>query len=263
VSEDEPWNLGFAEGGVTFQSASQNARVWTESWVNAWCYCPNCGGNRLSRFANNKPVADFRCEGCPEEYELKSQKGRFGPRVVDGAHATMTARLAASNNPNLLLMNYDLAERRVTNLLIVPKHFFIGDIIEKRKPLAKTARRAGWIGCNILLSKVPEIGKIYLVRDGVQAARTSVQEKWQQSLFLRQQSIRARGWLIEVMKCVERLGPSEFSIDDVYVFESHLAELYPGNNNVRPKIRQQLQLLRDQGFIEFVSRGCYRRKVIR
>jgi type II restriction enzyme len=30
------------------------------------------------------------------------------------------------------------------------------------------------------------------------------------------------------------------------------------NNNVEAKIRQQLQLLRDKGFIEFAERGNYR-----
>jgi len=33
---------------------------------------------------------------------------------------------------------------------------------------------------------------------------------------------------------------------------------YPSNQNVKPTIRQQLQYLRDQGFIDFVSRGNYR-----
>jgi type II restriction enzyme len=47
--------------------------------------------------------------------------------------------------------------------------------------------------------------------------------------------------------------PREFTLDEVYAFERHLGDLYPGNQNVKPKIRQQLQFLRDRGFIEFVS----------
>ncbi|MFX8891431.1 DpnI domain-containing protein, partial [Acinetobacter baumannii] len=86
-------------------------------------------------------------------YELKSQKGKFGAKVSDGAYKTKCERLAASNNPNLLLMNYDRASLTVVNLFIVPKHFFVPDIIEQRKPLATTARRAGWIGSNILLGE--------------------------------------------------------------------------------------------------------------
>ena len=76
--------------------------------------------------------------------------------------------------------------------------------------------------------------------------------------FLREQNQDARGWLLEVMKCVETLGKHEFQLDEVYAFESRLSRIYPGNQNVKPKIRQQLQFLRDRGYLEFVSRGFYR-----
>jgi type II restriction enzyme len=46
---------------------------------------------------------------------------------------------------------------------------------------------------------------------------------------------------------------------DVYAFEPRLAALYPGNSHVRPKIRQQLQVLRDKGWLAFNGRGTYRR----
>ena len=35
-------------------------------------------------------------------------------------------------------------------------------------------------------------------------------------------------------------------------------KLHPDNRHVRDKIRQQLQVLRDHGYLEFVSRGSYR-----
>ena len=56
----------------------------------------------------------------------------------------MCERLAANNNPNLLLLKYDLKQFAVTDLFVVPKHFFVREIIQERKPLAETARRAGW-----------------------------------------------------------------------------------------------------------------------
>ena len=155
-------------------------------------------------------------------------------------------------------MNYDVARFGVTDLFFVPRHFFVREIIEERKPLAPTARRAGWIGCNILLGEVPESGKIFLVREGQTLARAEVMEKWRATLFLRETGATARGWLIEVMKCVERVGRREFTLDDVYAFEGELSGVYPGNRNVRPKIRQQLQVLRDRGFLEFIGRGRYR-----
>jgi type II restriction enzyme len=203
-------------------------------------------------------VADFFCPSCKEEYELKSQKTKFGNRVTDGAFRTMCERLAASNNPNLLLLKYDLKQFGVTDLFVVPKHFFVREIIQERKPLAVTARRAGWIGCNILLSQIPDSGKIFFVRNGQEQPKKSVLAQWQKTLFLRDEGAEARGWLIEVMKCVELIGRHEFQLDDVYFFESKLSQLYPNNRHVKQKIRQQLQVLRDRGYLEFVSRGFYR-----
>ena len=157
-------------------------------------------------------------------------------------------------------MNYDpFKSLAVVNLFIVPKHFFVREIIEERKPLAVTARRAGWIGSNILLSRVPESGKIHIVQNGlVRAKELVLVAESQKTLFLRDRSLESRGWLLDVMKCVESLGKREFTLDEVYAFERHLGGLYPGNQNVRPKIRQQLQYLRNRGFIDFVSRGSYR-----
>ena len=250
--------LGFEETQSSYASGSQNARVWTEAWVKTWAYCPNCGKAKMSQFPNNSPLADFLCGSCREEFELKSQKRKFGGTVADGAYKTKCERLAASNNPNLLLMNYDRNTLSVVDLLIIPKHFFVRDIIEERKPLPPTARRAGWIGSKILLGKVPESGKIHIVQNGVVRDKALVLSQWQKTLFLREQSLESRGWLLDVMKCVESLGKRDFTLEEVYAFDRYLGGLYPGNQNVRPKIRQQLQYLRDRGFIDFVSRGNYR-----
>jgi len=82
--------------------------------------------------------------------------------------------------------------------------------------------------------------------------------QWNKTRFLRDEGLEARGWLIEVIKCVEAINRKEFSIEDIYAFEAHLSQLYPGNQNVRPKIRQQLQFLRDRGYLDFLGRGHYR-----
>jgi type II restriction enzyme len=43
------------------------------------------------------------------------------------------------------------------------------------------------------------------------------------------------------MGAVEAVGRAEFTPAEVYAQEGRLAALYPGNCNVRAKIRQQLQ----------------------
>ena len=135
--------LEFDQTQTAYTSGAQKARAWTEHWVPEQFFCPNCGSSNISKFEINRPVADFFCASCNEEYELKSQKGKFGQKGVDGAFRTMCERLSASNNPSLMLLNYDLSLLKVVNLFIVPKQFFVREIIQERKPLATTARPAG------------------------------------------------------------------------------------------------------------------------
>ena len=74
-------------------------------------------------------------------------------------------------------------------------------------------------------------------------------------------NVDAKGRLLDVLICVERIKKQEFSLDDVYAFEGVLKAKHPANNNVRAKIRQQLQFLRDKGVVEFEGRGKYRMKL--
>jgi type II restriction enzyme len=243
----------------SYDSGPQRARVWTESWVAREMFCLNCGAPRLTQLAANSPVADFICPTCTDQYEVKSKKGStFGPRVVDGAYHAKIKRLESDTNPHLMLLNYDLAERQVRSVCVVPRHFFVRDIIQKRKPLAATAKRANWVGSNILLREVPDAGRIFVLRNGIPEPKDDVLAKWKQTLFLRRQGIEGRGWLLDVMKAVDLIGESEFTLGDVYAQEDRLSAIYPNNNNVRAKIRQQLQVLRDNGYLEFTGGGHYR-----
>lgn len=243
---------------AAYKSKSQKARVLTEQWVDESVFCPSCGKLDIDRYPNNQPVADFYCSNCKEDYELKSKQNGIGTKIVDGAYRTMIKRLQDSNNPNLFLLNYDLKKSEVLNFLVIPKHFFVPEIIEKRKPLSATARRAGWVGCNILLHSIPKTGKIFLIKNRVVEPKGKVLAEWQKTLFLREEETSAKGWLLDIMSCIERLGSREFSLTAVYAFESELGKKHPGNRHIKDKIRQQLQVLRDKGYLEFVGRGCYR-----
>jgi type II restriction enzyme len=257
---DDRWKkLELREDASAYTSRSQSARLWSEGWVRDNMFCPACSAEAITKLPNNSPVADFECGGCDEQFELKSQRSPFGRKVVDGAFRTMSERLRSKQNPNLLLMRYDRDALAVSDLIIVPKHFFTPQIIEPRKPLGPKARRAGWQGCNIALGGIPEAGRIWLVRNREFLNPTDVRKDWRKTLFLRDQTLTGRGWLIEVLNCVEAISAAEFTLQDVYAFEKKLRAIYPGNSNVRPKIRQQLQVLRDRGLLEFLGDGRYRR----
>ncbi len=242
-----------------YKSPSQIARVLSERWVHDSIFCPNCGRSRIGKYPNGKPVADFYCAGCQEDYELKSKKSNIGIRIVDGAYKTMIKRLESAKNPNFFLLSYDPLRLAVKNFLVIPKHFFVPRIIEKRAPLSLTARRARYVGCNIFLKNIPPSGKIFYVRNGEAADKDKVLADWQKTLFLREAGdVAVKGWLIDVMRCVDKLGAKEFSLNDVYSFENELSRLHPDNKHVKDKIRQQLQFLRDRNYLEFSERGKYR-----
>ncbi len=240
-------------------SNSQKIRVLSEDWVNKQAFCPNCGQSRVDQYGNNRPVADFFCSNCHEEYELKSKSKNLGVKIVDGAYRTMIERLQSSTNPNFFLLSYGLSSLEVSNFLVIPKHFFVPEIIEERKPLASTARRAGWVGCNINLQSIPESGKIFFVRGGKPQPKENVLATWRRTLFLRDENdLLAKSWTVDVMNCIDQLGKPSFSLTDIYKFEDKLCAKHPNNRHVKDKIRQQLQVLRDKDYLEFTGRGKYR-----
>lgn len=240
-----------------YKSPSQIIRVLSEDWVAKQSYCPNCSAQPLAEFGNNTPVADFYCANCSEQFELKSKKAKLSHIINDGAYDTMLERINSEDNPSFFFLTYS-PEFMVNNFLIIPKQFFKPDIIIKRKPLSATAKRAGWVGCNIDLRQVPESGKVFLVKDKTVIAREKVTQQFQKTLFLRKQSLDSRGWTLDVWQCIDRLG-DKFNLEQVYAFADELRIKHPDNNHVKDKIRQQLQVLRDKGIIEFLGRGHYQK----
>lgn len=68
------------------------------------------------------------------------------------------------------------------------------------------------------------------------------------------------GWKKDIFSYLLNITKDVFSLEEVYKFKKQLFRLHPENRNIKPKIRQQLQLLRDMGLIEFTpERGVYRK----
>lgn len=245
-------------GTEAYKSRSQQMRVATESWVARNMFCPVCGAPVLNHYGNNKPVADFYCNQCQNDFELKSSTGnKLGKRIADGAYYSMLERIRSFRNPHFLFMAHD--EREIRNLIFVPNYFFTPYIIEPRKPLLPPARRAGWIGCNILLTGIPESGKIYIVRNGEPIEKGKVLERFSHVRRLSLENLNRRGWMVDVLKCVEQMPNQKFTLQELYAFSDYLSSLHPENKNVQAKIRQQLQFLRSAGLIVFLGRGVYQR----
>lgn len=254
---DFTFNKLLSEG---YKNKAQIARVLTEDWISRNMYCPICGNLVLNHYEANRPVADFYCKECGNDFELKSKESschKFDNVINDGQYDRMIERITSEQNPNFFFMHY--ADYKVYNLILIPKHFFVPDIIVKRKPLSPMARRAGWVGCNIDIAGIPSEGKIFIVRKGKAINKQEVQQEYQKTLFLKRKNLQHRGWLLDILMCIERIQSVDFSLDQIYAFAPELQLKHPDNNFIRDKIRQQLQYLRDQGYIEFTSRGHYRK----
>ncbi|MCF6287959.1 MAG: restriction endonuclease [Proteobacteria bacterium] len=251
------FNKNLAEN---YTNNSQIARILTENWVKQNSYCPNCGEKELYDFENNRRVADFYCNKCSEEYELKSKQGvKVGKTIVDGAYTSMIDRITSDNNPNFFFLTYNKPRLVVNNYLIIPKQFFTSEIIIKRSPLSLNARRAGWIGCNIDLTNIPKSGRIYLVKNSKIISPSVVCSKWSNITFLKTKTGSSKGWILDIMNCIDKINNDVFSLKEIYSFENKLQEKHPNNNFIKDKIRQQLQILRNKGLIEFKNRGIYKK----
>lgn len=156
-------------------------------------------------------------------------------------------------------MRYERINNCIKDLIFIPKYFFTPDVIEKRKPLKEDARRAGWVGCNILIGKIPEQAKIKIITDSKIHCVDAIVKQVQKLDLISIKDIHARGWLLDIMNCVNAIHGNVFTLSEIYCFEKTLSLKHPENNNIQAKIRQQLQLLRDKGFIKFLGNGKYQK----
>ncbi len=243
-----------------YHSPAQLIRVVTENWFRDNMFCPFCYSDRIEVFQNNYPVADFYCDSCGEKYQAKSKKNSFGNTIVDGEYNRMIEAILARRTPNFLFLNYTQSFDSIIDLIIVPKEFILPNAIQKRKPLSPTARRAGWTGCNILLSTIPDQGKIYAVKDKRPIEKDEVRNNVIKVDFFRKvKDLNTRGWISDILSLISYIKSDVFRLEDIYKYADFLKNLHPQNNNIQAKIRQQLQILRDHKIIDFIGRGVYKK----
>jgi type II restriction enzyme len=244
------------ELAARYKARPQIARILSEDWCGRELYCPACDSDRIFKSKTNTPVVDFQCPSCEQVFQLKSSRSWHARKIVDAGYGSMIHAIRTDRAPHLLLLHYT-DKWYVENLLLIPRMFFTESVIEKRKPLGPRARRAGWIGCNILLHHIPEDGKISIISDSTPAPRQKVRQEFDRVRRLAEVAPSLRGWTVEVLNLIRAIGRARFSLNDLYRGEQELKVAHPHNFNVRAKIRQQLQILRDLGILEFAGRGNY------
>ena len=241
---------------TVYKSTSQAVRALTEGWCTRELYCPACESDQLLPSRPSSPALDFTCPVCCQLFELKSSKGWMRKKIVDAGYSAMMRAIREDRTPNLLVLQYS-KDWFVTNLLLIPRVFFTESAIEKRPPLNTKARRAGWVGCNILLDQIPNDGKIMLVSAGAAIPADQVRQEFARVRGLAELPPSKRGWALDVLNLIRRLHKPKFSLAELYDFEQELQKLHPQNKNIRPKIRQQLQVLRNMRVLRFDEPGKY------
>ena len=248
--------FGNAELGHAYSSRTQQVRLISEDWIARNAYCLKCDSDILSPTRANTRSRDFVCEKCSHGYELKSKRGIFSNKVLDGAFGAMMRTIRDGNTPTFLLLEYS-ASWSIQGLTAIHHSLITETSIEARKPLAASARRAGWIGCNIVLPAIAIQGRISILSGGAMRPKSAPREAFARLEHLSRLSSKNRSWAATILNMLHRLPQRSFSLADVYRFESELQCLYPDNHHVKPKIRQQLQVLRDAGLLQFLAKGRY------
>lgn len=240
-----------------YKNNSQKIRVLTENWVNEYIYCPNCGNN-VNEYENNRAVADFYCFKCKEDFELKSKNGNsLGKTVADGAYDSMIERITSDNSPHFFFLNYHKDSYDIVNFVATPSYMFVPEMIIKRKKAIPN--RPNYFMCNIDISSIPNSGKIFYIKDKQIQSKDKILEEWNKTTFIKEsKNIKSKGWILDIIKCIEKLDKNNFTLNDIYQFEKYLKLQHPENNNIQAKIRQQLQVLRDKEYLLFESRGKYK-----
>jgi len=246
------------EGIERYKNKSQRARVATESWGQRNLYCANCDSWNLDRLPTNTPAADFECPECRARFQLKALSRAFGRRIVDAAYSQMVRAIRENQTPNLFALHYRSLEWSVANLILIPSFAFSISAILKRKPLRPSAERAGHVGCWILLDAIPQDVRIPVITDGRPLPPDEIRKQYARVRPLAELKVEQRGWTLDVLNAVRSLQRREFALAEVYGMEARLARLHPANKHVRDKIRQQLQILRDMGIVEFLGGGEYK-----
>ena len=167
----------------------------------------------------------------------------------------MVEAVRSDTCPALVLMHYRKVDWSVQNLIVIPSFALTEQAIIPRKPLAPTARRAGWIGCNIDLSRIAPQARVNVVKQGVARTRNEVAGSYALLKPLQSINVGQRGWAMAVLNGIQTIGLTNFTTQQAYQLEGIMMKLFPDNRNIRPKIRQQLQVLRDMGIVVHLGRG--------
>jgi type II restriction enzyme len=215
------------ELAAAYKSGSQKAGNVTEAWGADNFYCPNCSSPKLDWLKPGTKASDYKCPSCGFWYQLKSKKSRIGKSIRDGAYGAMIEAIREDRAPSFFFLHYDFMSWSVKNLLLIPHFAFPSSAIIKCPPLSPTARRAGWVGCNFDLNRIPADARIAVIAESKVTPPKEVREQFRKIKPLKELSVKERGWTLDVLNGVRSLGKKEFTNTDAYTLAGQLENCIP------------------------------------
>lgn len=242
-----------------FVTSAQKVKAQAKEWFLKNAYCPECSGG-LDAVADEEEMGLYECEKCKKTYIFRPLK-EISDKFLGGSYSFYAKAMDKGTFPSFFLLSYD-ENLEVTNLLFIPSYYIVKDMIKKRKPLGKDSRKPGWEGTTIVITDVPEAGKIWIIKDKNVIDKKEVSEKIKKTEFFNNyRNTKFKNWTFMVMKALENLEKEEFTVNDLCDLEKSVKRKFPGNTplKIKASIRQKLQMLRDYGYIEFLGEGIYRK----
>jgi len=246
------------QAGAGYKSLAQRARVITESWGSQNLFCPACSADHVCATPANTRAVDYCCPLCSQRFQLRGKGSPITNKVLDGAYNTMLSALRSDTAPNLFLLQYNPVSWAVVNLVLIPHFALPPSALEPRRALKPSARRAGWVGCFIVLSNIPPDARVVVVSNGKPSPQAEVRKRFQRLRPLAAIATPERGWMLDVYNLVQGIGKVEFTNQEVYDNAWKIEATHPNNRHIRDKLRQQLQFLRDAGLLIHVEPGRWR-----
>jgi DNA-directed RNA polymerase subunit RPC12/RpoP len=250
--------------------APHSARAATESWAGQNLYCPNCTSSKLDLQDNG----ELSCLRCRLRFLVKGQKNRLGKSVADGAYDATARALRSAAGPGYFFVHYDDTSWTVRNVLLVP-HFAL--------PPSAVVKRPGSTGCRFALDRIPLDARITIITtikssksgdtECIMISRPEeVRERFHRLKPLADIPAKQRALTLDLLNLVRNLAASKpknknpksasgtFANEDIYACESELEKWHPEVSKIHDKIRRQLLVLKDCGFLTQHQTGVWKMK---
>ena len=238
ANEDEKKKKGFL----------LDIRDLCENWFLDNVFCPNCGYEKLNKTPSS--ASTFCCSACQNKFLLTYREEKDESQLsveLPFSYNKIISQIESALIPDTFVLFFN-EYCDVTRLFLVHKKFITTDAIIQKGNVPFLA-----------LDKILGLGIIRFFQYEEDLDGSEILAAYQNAKLAEEESAEFNGWVKDVYLCIVKIGKEEFELNDVYRYVDYLKQKHVNNNTIEAKIRQQLQVLRKRGYLEFLGHGRFRR----